>query len=182
MAKLEDLFFHVQDRENLKQMQALKKLEETKASLRSVSGIHDEAILQKLIDLNIRPETLASLSLVPCVFVAWADGKVTPEEKDAVLAAVVKLGWVQDSPDYSLLEHWMKRKPSADLFEAWTHYIESTCKKMNPDEIARFQQELMAPAKLVGESSGGFLGLRKLSAPEKEMLRKLEQAFGVCRP
>ncbi|NTV51819.1 MAG: hypothetical protein HGA76_02220 [Candidatus Firestonebacteria bacterium] len=181
MSKLENLFFHSQSRELLKKQEQLKKMEETKESLRSISGIHDDVILQKLVDLNIRPDTLASLALVPCIMIAWADGRVDAAEKKAALAAVGQLGWNPADIDYALLEHWLKRKPPETLFEAWQHYVAGTCGKLSDDEIRRFKHELLAPAGLVAKSSGGFLGLGKISPQEKEMLLKLEQAFTVCR-
>jgi hypothetical protein len=53
---LEDIFFAQQDQKLVEQLQKLRQLQETKENLKAVSGITDDAVLQKLIDLKIRPK------------------------------------------------------------------------------------------------------------------------------
>ncbi|RPJ77188.1 MAG: hypothetical protein EHM24_00590, partial [Acidobacteria bacterium] len=50
---LEDMFFHEQDRRIIERRAKLQQLEQTKANLATVSGIHDDALLEKLIALEI---------------------------------------------------------------------------------------------------------------------------------
>ncbi len=179
---LEDLFFFKKDQEILEKLRVIKKMKETKESLAEVSGIHDDVILQKLVDLNIRPETLVSLSLVPLIEVAWVDGNVDSKEKDAILLASIKLGWGKDSISYKLLERWLDHKPSPLLFESWKHYVESICsKELSPEEIKHFKEEIIFHTREVAETSGGILGIGKISKKEEEMLEKLENAFSVCK-
>ena len=82
---LEDAFFQQQDRELLACKTRLAKLAETKEALASVSGIKSDAVLQHLVDMNVRPETLAALSAIPLVEVVWADGHVDDKERKVVL-------------------------------------------------------------------------------------------------
>ena len=93
--QLEDAFFLKEDKKLIEKYQQLKKMEETKQKLSELSGIKDEAILKKMIELNIRPETLTSLLLVPLVEVAWVDGEVHEKEKQAILAAAEKKGIIK---------------------------------------------------------------------------------------
>src|SRR5665647_792625 len=104
--KLDDLFFRKEDQKLINQLKALKKLKETKEALSEVSGIKNEHILQKLVELQVRPETLASLSLIPLVEVAWADGNVDTKEKELVLACAIKMGFQKGSPDHEILSQW----------------------------------------------------------------------------
>jgi uncharacterized membrane protein YebE (DUF533 family) len=90
--QLEDAFFLKEDKKLIEKYKQLKKMEETKQRLAEVSGIKDEAILKKLVELKIQAETVASLALVPLVEVAWADGDVDESEKEAILMAVEKSG------------------------------------------------------------------------------------------
>jgi hypothetical protein len=53
----------------------------------AASGITDDALLDKLVALNLHGETLAALSLDPLVMVAWADGHIDKGERIALLSA-----------------------------------------------------------------------------------------------
>jgi hypothetical protein len=176
-SNLEGIFYK-EDQKIIDKYRAMQQMKETKAALAEASGIHDDLILQKLVDLEIRPETLTSLALVPLIEVAWADGVVGEKEKTEVLAAVGQFGWTKESIDYVILEQWLKVKPSPDLLEAWLHYIRAVCTSMNEQEIDHFKTEILSRAKVVAKAEGGFLGLHAVSREEQEMLGELERAFG----
>jgi hypothetical protein len=175
---LEDEFFFKEDQRLINQLKEMRKLKETKAELSKVSGITDEAVLQKLVDLNVRPETLASLSLVPLVEVAWADGEVDEDEKRSVLTGAEKMGFAKGSTDYTLLTEWMQHKPSPKLLEAWIHYVQGLCGVLTQKEMAELKRKFIGQTKSVAEASGGFLGLgNKISKAEEDVLKKLDSAF-----
>lgn len=179
-ADLENLFFYKENKHLAESLKSLRGMEETRQTLSAASGIDDETILRRLIELNIRPETLASLALVPLIETAWADGRVTKEEREAVLAAVVKLGWLKGDPDYALLDEWLRHKPDPLLREAWVRYMQGICSKLTPGEVSRFKNEIMDQARAVAKISGGILGVGKVSTEEQVMLSALERAFKVC--
>ncbi|OGS23443.1 MAG: hypothetical protein A2297_01345 [Elusimicrobia bacterium RIFOXYB2_FULL_48_7] len=177
---LEDVFFLKQDMELRKKLKEMRELKETREALAAASGIQDDLVLDKFIELNIRPESIASLSLVPLVLVAWADGDVDLKEKEAVLSAVGKFGWGKDSWDYALLDRWLGHKPPAVMLEVWVHYVEALCKKLTAEETGHLKNEIMPHAKTVALACGGILGIGRISAEEKKMLEKLSCAFDVC--
>jgi len=175
---LDDLFFKKEDEKLIKHLKAMKKLKETKEALSDVSGIRNDHIIDKLVELNVRPETLASLSLIPLVEVAWADGNVDDKEKEAVLSSAHKMGFKKDSADYDILAQWMTHKPSKDLITAWVHYIQGLCEKLTESEKADLKKELIDNTKTIALASGGFLGLgNKISKAEADILSQLEKAF-----
>jgi hypothetical protein len=175
---LEDMFFLKEDQKLIDKLRAMRKLKETKEELSKVSGIKNEAILQKLVDLAIRPETLASLSLVPLVEVAWADGAVDEDEKKAVLAAAERMDFPKGSTEYDLLLQWMTHRPQSQLLEAWMHFIEGLCEQLSKEEIKTLKDDLLGHTRAVAEASGGFLGLgNRISSAEASVLAKLETAF-----
>jgi hypothetical protein len=177
---LEDAFFLKEDAKIIARLQELRKLQESKEALSKVSGIQNDDVLQKLIDLDIRPETVVSLSLVPLVEVAWVDGKVTEKEKQAVLAATGKLGWAKGTPDYDLLERWLTHRPDPKLLEAWSHYVRDLCSRLNEQEKKNLKTFLLDQARTVAGASGGILGLgNKISKAEEAMLDKLAAAFDI---
>lgn len=175
---LEDLFFLEQDKILIERLHRLEKMKETREAIAKVSGIADEEVLQRLVELDIRPEIVASLALVPLIAVAWADGKIDEEEKAAALKAASESFVSKDSPDFGLLQQWMEHKPGPKLLEAWRHYIKGLCGQLSEHQRAAMKKDLIGHARQVAETTGGFLGLgNKISKPEKEMLEKLESAF-----
>jgi chloramphenicol 3-O-phosphotransferase len=176
---LEDRFFLEQDKVLVEKMRELKKMEETRHALTAVSGITNTAVLDKLIALDIRPDVLASMAVVPLIQVAWADGSVEAKERAAIMEAASQGGLAKGSPDFQLLERWLNHKPGPELLDAWTHYIEGLAELMTHDERVALRASLVDRARKVAEAAGGFLGLTSpVSDGERRMLERLEQAFG----
>ncbi len=176
--KIDDLFFLKEDQKLIEQLKSMKKMNETKEALSEVSGIKNEHVLEKLVELNVRPETLASLALIPLVEVAWADGKIDKNESVAILASAEKMGFAKGSPDYEILSQWMTHRPSDELLNAWIHYIQGLCEKLTSQEKKQLKTELMEHTSSIAKASGGFLGLgNKISKSEVSILEKLESAF-----
>ncbi len=175
---LEDAFFARQDRQLIENLQKLRQMEETRKALAEVSGIRNHQMLDRLVALNVRPETLASLALVPLVDVGWADGSMDAAEKKALLRAADQAGFHPGSVNYALLEEWTLRRPGPDLLEAWTHYVRGLCELLSRDERLVMCDQLVVAARVVAHASGGFLGFgRKASDEELAMIKKIESAF-----
>jgi hypothetical protein len=178
--QLEDAFFSSQDKKLIEDLRKMQQMKETKEALANVSGIKNDAVLEKLVSLKIRPETLASICIVPLVEVAWADGEIDEKERKAVLSATEKSGFKKGDVDYDLVNQWMLHKPDSDLLATWTQYIKGLCENLTKVEIAALKSEILDHAKAVAEASGGLLGTGigdKISKPEKAMLATLEKAF-----
>jgi hypothetical protein len=174
---LEDAFFLKQDQVLMEQFHRMEAMKETKESLAKVSGITNPDVLQKLVALNIRPDLLASLALVPLVEVAWADGEIEEKEKAAILKADSQL-FAADSPDMAILKQWLQHKPEPQLLQAWKHYISGLCQQMTAPQKTLMKIEIIGHARMVALAAGGFLGLgNKISAAERDMLDQLEAAF-----
>ncbi|MFP8873891.1 MAG: DUF533 domain-containing protein, partial [Myxococcota bacterium] len=106
---LENEFFKRQDERALEALHAKNAAEEERANLSEASGISDAAALDALTDLGITTETLAAMSLVPMVVVAWADGKLDDSERSAILEA---FGQANANPaNRELLDAWLAKQP-----------------------------------------------------------------------
>jgi len=175
---LVDAFFHEHDQKLLKEFrQRLEKMDR-RAQLAAVCGVHDEAVLDRLIELNISPETLAAIHVVPLVQVAWADGSVEPKERAAIIQAAREAGIEPRDGHYPLLEHWLCENPGREMLEAWEHHVQSLCKQLTPEEVAKLKNDTLTLARKVAEAAGGLLGLgSKISKAERAMLDRLEKAF-----
>lgn len=175
---LEEEFFHREDQRLIARLREKRETESAREALSKATGIANPAVLDKLMALGIQPETVAALSLVPLVEVAWADGSLDEKERQAVLAAARESGLAPESAEYALLETWSKRRPEAKLLTAWTHLVQGLCEKLSPDEVAKLKSGLLQRAQLVARASGGTLGLgSKVSSAESAVLKQLERAF-----
>jgi hypothetical protein len=176
--ELENSFFLKQDLDLIERLKTLRRLEETRDALAEASGIRDQAVLQKLVELGVRPESVAPLALVPIVEVAWADGRVDEKERQAVLDAADARGIRAGDLQHGLLQSWLLHRPSAALFEAWQHYVAGLCAQLDEAQRTTLRAELLDRARGVAEASGGFLGLgSKVSPRERAVLERLEAAF-----
>jgi len=175
---LEDEFFRREDQRLIKRLAELKAAETTREGLARASGITNPAVLDKLMELGIRPETVAALAIVPLVEVAWADGSLDTKERRAILDRARDSGIAPGSTEHTLLEAWLDRQPDPKLLTAWTHMIQGMCEQLGPDGAARLKASLLERACAVAAASGGVLGLRsKISSAEAAMLAQLDGAF-----
>jgi hypothetical protein len=175
---LEDTFFSKRDAILIEQLKRMEKMKESKESLRSVSGIKSDEVLEKLVSLDVRPETLVSLGQVPLIEIAWADGEIDEKEREAMLKAVINAGFEKGSINYTLIENWMTHRPPKELLSAWVHYIQGLCESLSEEEKKNFCAKIVDRARMIAEASGGFLGLgNKISKAEQKVLDTLKSAF-----
>jgi hypothetical protein len=179
-SSLEDAFFLQQDRALIERLAELRKMAESKEVLAKVSGITNQEILERLVAMNVRPETLTALALVPLIEVVWADGEVDDDERRAVLEQAASQRIAPGSSEYELLERWLSHRPEDDLMRAWQHYAQGLCEHLSSSQRDVLRRELSRGLRKAAEASGGFLGLGKISSREKEVLERIESAF--CAP
>jgi hypothetical protein len=176
--RLEDAFFSKQDAKLIEQLRLMEKMKESKEALRKVSGIKSDEVLEKLVAMNVRPETLVSLGQVPLIEIAWADGAVDEKESAAMLKALEDAGFEKGSINYTVIESWMKHKPPQQLLTAWVHYTRGLCESLTVEEKDRFREKIIDRAMQIAEASGGFLGLgNKISKAEQKVIDTLKTAF-----
>lgn len=176
--ELEEAFFLKHNQKLLDQLKSMQSMEETKEALREASCIHDDRILEKLVELDIHAEMVAALTAVPLIEVAWADGEVDDKEREAIMHGAEESGVTLTSNCHEILAQWLTEKPGPELLDAWTHYIEGLTSALSDEEVETLKSDLLNRARNVAEASGGFLGLTsKVSSEEQKMLETLENAF-----
>jgi hypothetical protein len=175
---MEDLFFQAKDKMLLEDLKAKLAAKDALESLATVSGIEDQSALDALIKIGVTPASLASVSLIPLVAVAWADGKMNPKEREAILSAADGAGIDADSPAYALLDSWLNKQPDPDLFSSWKVYIKGLKNELDETTFAQIKLSVLERATYVAESAGGFLGLgNKISESEKEIIEEMSNSF-----
>lgn len=175
---LEESFFA---KENERLRRALKQkefMQAKKEALAQASGIKDDIVLEELLKLDIGADTIAALTLVPLVEVAWADGSMDEKERNAILSAAEQSGLHKDSPSYGLLQGWLHARPEARLLIVWKDYVASLSQALGDEAKTKLRADILGRARSVAEAAGGFLGLgSKISSAEQAKLRELERAF-----
>lgn len=177
---LEEAFFAKQN-EMLRQR--LRQADEDKAkreALAAASGINDPAVLDSLGKLGIGAETLAALSLVPVVAVAWADGSIDERERSAILQAAEGAGVGKGGTAYPILEGWLRERPPPAVLDAWKGYVRALSGTLDSGARDKLKADLLGRARTVAEATGGFMGLgHRVSAAERAALDELERAFAA---
>ena len=175
---LENEFFAKRDAQKLAALRKEIASRAERRGLKEVTGIEDDAVLQKLIEVGVTAETLAAFALVPLVLVAWADGELDTKERDAVLAAAASHDIEKGGSAYELLNTWLSAAPDASLGEAWLGYAAAFREVLPREVVVALHDWIMTRAKNVAAATGGFLGLgSKISGKEQRVLDQLEAVF-----
>jgi hypothetical protein len=174
---LEDQFYEKENAEKLSAMKGKLDTQRSKDELRKASGMTDDAVLDKLVNLGLKANTIAALSLVPLIQVAWADGEIQDNERTAILQGAHGKGLEKGTDGYELLQAWLAKQPSDELIEAWEAYIKSLAAQLNDEQNRLLKNQIVGFAKMVAASAGGFLGIGKVSASEEKVLSRIEAAF-----
>ena len=146
-------------------------------ALREASDVADEATLETLAGLGIRPETLAALTMIPIVEVAWADGTMDEREREAILSGAESTGIERGTPSHGLLGIWTEDRPAPALREAWISFMQALLAELGPKQRERLREKLIARARAVAEAAGGTLGLGAISREEGAVLEALERTL-----
>lgn len=177
-AGLEEAFFAQHDAELLAKVREADAQTFRKQALAAATGIVDDAVLARLEQLKIGTGTLAALTLVPMVLVAWADGTIAEEERRAVLAGATRAGLAAGSPGLELLEAWLHVRPQPALFQAWKDYVHALVRTMSAAERASLEASVLDQTRAVAAATGSFMGLTSpISATEKAVLAEAAAAF-----
>jgi len=174
---LEDQFYDKENQEKLAAMKEKLDTQKSKEDLRKASGMTDDSVLDKLVALNLNAKTIAALSLVPLIAVAWADGSIQENERTAILQGAHGKGLEQGTDGYDLLNTWLAKQPSEELFSTWESYIKALASQLNDEQNRLLRNQIVGFAKMVAASAGGILGFGKVSGTEEKVLARIEAAF-----
>ena len=174
---LEDAFFKDRDRQLMEKLRSELSAMEERQKLAHVTGIVEEQVLNYLVQAGVRAETLAAVSLIPMVEIAWCDGTVAPQERNAVLNAAVSQGVKPDTAPYELLKHWLDERPDSHIIDAWKAYIKEMAHLMLKESLAKMKSHMLDRCRRVAAAAGGFLGLNSISKHEQAMIDEFTRAW-----
>jgi len=173
----EDDYFRKKDRELIEKMRQAAEAERATHELRTKTGITDVQLVKTLQELGFTPDTIAVLPFVPIVQMAWAEGGITPAERELIVTLARDRGIAAGSPADALLADWMAHKPSDALFAHATRLVRAMLDAGGTDASAWSADDLIKYAESIASASGGIFGLGKVSAEERDTLGKITAAL-----
>ena len=174
---LEDEFFRRIDQELIRKLREREETERGRERLRQATGITETSVLSDILSAGVHAETLAALTLVPLVQVAWADRRVDADEREEVLEAAEAHGVRKGAPCYQILDDWLRHRPEAKLYSAWRNYIAELKKVLGPEDFQQLRDDVSRRARQVARETGGVLGIGSISDAEAAVLTSVAQAF-----
>lgn len=171
---LADEFFHRVDEELRAQLRESMIREKEKERLAAATGFENDELLDHLLDAGFQSATVAALALVPAVLVAWADGEVTPQERQAVMHAALHRGFERQPSAFYLVEAWLRNRPPKSLWKLWKEYAQALYASMSPAMARVLAQEILRPARAVAEASREMVASSNVCKEEQAILDEVE--------
>jgi tellurite resistance protein len=170
---LEDEFFHRVDEELRAKLRETIKRDESKKRLAAATGFNDDSLLNHLVDEKFEASTIAALALIPIVWVAWADGKITPQERQSVIHASLRRGLDHEPFALHLVEVWISKRPPQSLWDLWKEYMTAMKESRASSTVTLLAPVILEQATEVAKASGSRLGKHKINQPEQAILDEI---------
>lgn len=174
---MEESFFARENEKLLRKLRAEAEIEKRREALRENLQIDDEALLDRLIELDFTVESVMAFTVIPLVVVAWADHSISRKERDAVLHAAAERGIKEGSTNYQLLLDWLEHRPDPQLYQTWKNYVHALVDGMDPAIALAIKESVVKRTTAVAKAAGGFLGLNAISDEEQAVLDDIEVSF-----
>ena len=158
---LEDDYFRKKDKELVEKLQRAAEAERAKSEMGKAAGITDPAVLQELLDRGFTPQTVSLLPIVPILQTAWAEGGITPGERELIVR------FARSEADRQLVS-WMSTRPSEAVFSHAGRLIRAMLDSgssagLNADDLVKYCES-------IASASGCVLGIGKISSEERQLL------------
>jgi hypothetical protein len=173
---LEEEYFRKKNRELVEKMRKAAAAESARADMQRTTGLSDPALLQELQELGFTPETVSLLPLVPVIEVAWAEGGITPAERDLIVKLARSRGIEDASPAGQQLNQWMTSRPDPVVFDRAGHLIAAMLDSGSGDVRQGLSvDDLVAYCEKIAGASGGIFGtgLRSVTSEERVLLSRI---------
>jgi len=178
---MEEAYFRQEDAKLLDKLRHRANLDEIALALRDKLQVDDPDLLQKVRDLGIDADSASAFFVAPLLQVAWAEGKVTREERDTVLLLARKRGIDPESPAYVKLGEWLHVRPSDEFFDTAGEVLNAAFAVLTPAEREERILSIVHACQEVAEASGGLgrlLGLGDgVSSMEAATLDKITRTL-----
>lgn len=170
-------YFQRQDKKLIASIRERAHLQEIAIALAEKLAVDDPALLERVARLGLDRETGSAILLAPLVQVAWADGDVTDQEREAVLAIAASRGVVAGTAAHGQLLAWLRERPPVEVFDVAMDVVRIGLGVLPEPERAERTRGVLDACDRVAEASGGIaklLGIsRGVSGDEARQLEEL---------
>ncbi len=174
---LEERFYNEIDNQLLEKLRSSMSKEQTAEDIKRLTGVTDINLATKIAELQITVETLAAFRLVPLVAVAWADDRIDANEQYAIQVAAEKVGIVEGSAEMELLQAWTRKRPPAELFDAWCEYARALADSLAEEHRQSLLNATLEQVTSVATAAGGVLGFGSISNSEQALIDRVVKAL-----
>ena len=169
----EEEYFRRKENELLERLKSRAATEAGRRKLGDALQTTDPQILEDLQAFGYDADTVKLLFVVPLIYVAWADGSVTPRERSLILELAKVDGKQEDNPAWRQLTQWLDARPPEEFFERSFRVIRSLLGGESPEERSKSERDLLSSSVRIAEASGGILGLRSISSAERSAMERV---------
>jgi hypothetical protein len=150
--------FRRQETDSVERLRRRQAAERVRRELAEAVGVEDEGLLDRLRELGFTRETVALAPLVPLVRVAWAEGRVTADEREAVFEAAKSRGVTEGSQAQVKLKMWLKERPAEEFLERAARMLGDLLAALPPERRERESEFILRACTRVANASGGGTG------------------------
>jgi len=169
-----DAWFRERDRELIEKLRQDARRRAERERLATSAGLEpDHAVLEDLEHLGFDAGTVPLLHLVPLVQVAWAEGGISPEERALLTEAARAHGVEEGSPADRTLAGWLEKRPDEAFFGRALSILGVLLGTRSEAEQKHGHESLVALCEELAAVSGGFLGLGRVAAAEKQVIDRV---------
>ena len=172
---LEEEYFRKKDRELIDKLRRASEADKARGELSKETGVTDPAMLAALEELGLTADTVALLPLVPVVELAWAEGGITPAERQMVLSLARSRGITEGSAADLRLNMWMASRPTPEQFAKATRVMSALLDSGAPVAKGLSADQLVKYCEQIASASGGLFGMpfRAISMEEQALLARI---------
>jgi hypothetical protein len=150
---------------------------DVRRDLAEALGTDDAELVEGFRLLGFDGGTVEAFSLLPLVYVAWAEGSVSGPERRRVLEVARHRDLREGTPAHDLLLGWLEERPEEGLFKGALRLIRRTLDTTADGRKGARVNSLIADCIRIAEASGGVRGFvgggDNVCAEEMEVLRRI---------
>jgi hypothetical protein len=172
---LEEEYFRKKDRELVEKIRRAAAAAQARGDLSKQTGVSDPDVLAELQELGFTADTVILLPLVPVLELAWAEGGITPAERQLLVSLSRSRGIVEGSAADRQLAAWIETRPAPDVFAKAGRLIAALLSSGGGVVQGLSADQVVAYCEQIASASGGLLGLpiRAISMEERNLLTRI---------
>ena len=172
---LEEEYFRKKDRELIEKLRRAAAADQERGELSKQTGVNDPVLLADLQEIGLTADTVVLLPLVPAVELAWAEGGITPAERQLVLSLARSRGITEGSAPDRQLHTWMASRPTPEQFAKARRLLSALLDSGAPIAKDLTADQLVKYCEQIASASGGLFGLpmRAISMEERDLLSRI---------